>query len=57
VSGGGGYASQNMRRLHFGLGKNAHIEKVVIHWPSRQVQTIREPQVNVLHKNVKEPTK
>src|SRR5262249_15845020 len=33
VSGGNGYASQNMRRLHFGLGEEATIEKVVIEWP------------------------
>jgi hypothetical protein len=55
VSGGNGYASQNMRRLHFGLGKGAHIEKVVIQWPSGQVQTVSEPQADFLHK-IKEPT-
>jgi hypothetical protein len=55
VSGGNGYASQNMRRLHFGLGKNAHMDKAVIHWPSGRVQTLVEPQVNMLHR-IQEPT-
>ncbi len=40
VSGGGGYASQNMRPLHFGLGRDAKVEKVVIRWPSGQTQTL-----------------
>jgi hypothetical protein len=34
VSGGSGYASQNQRRLHFGLGKNARVDRAVIQWPS-----------------------
>jgi hypothetical protein len=40
VSGGSGFAAQNDRRLHFGLGKNPQLEKAVIRWPSGQVQTI-----------------
>lgn len=40
VSGGCGFAAQNDRRLHFGLGKNPQIEKVVIRWPSGKVQTL-----------------
>jgi enediyne biosynthesis protein E4 len=40
VSGGNGFASQNDRRVHFGLGKNPTIEKAVIHWPSGTVQTL-----------------
>ena len=55
VSGGSGYASQNMRRLHFGLGKNAHIEKALIRWPSGREQTISEPVADRLHK-IEEPT-
>lgn len=39
VSGGSGFAAQNDRRLHFGLGKNPQIEKAVIHWPSGKIQT------------------
>lgn len=39
VSSGSGFAAQNELRLHFGLGKNPHIEKAVIRWPSGTVQT------------------
>lgn len=45
VSGGCGFAAQNDRRLHFGLGKNPHIEKVVVRWPSGQTQTFTAPQI------------
>jgi hypothetical protein len=55
VSGGSGYASQNQRRLHFGLGKDAKIDRAEIRWPSGQTQTIQAPQVNMLHQ-VKEPS-
>jgi hypothetical protein len=54
VSGGSGYAAQNQRRLHFGLGKDPRVEKVVIEWPSGQKQTIEAPGVGLIHK-VKEP--
>jgi enediyne biosynthesis protein E4 len=54
VSGGTGFAAQNDRRLHFGLGRNPHLEKAVIHWPSGKVQTIDRPAANQLHK-MKEP--
>jgi hypothetical protein len=54
VSGGSGFAAQNDRRLHFGLGQNPHIEKAAIRWPSGKVQTIDHPSVNELHK-IKEP--
>jgi len=54
VSGGNGYASQNQRRLHFGLGKDPRIEKAVIRWPSGQTQTIPTPKTGIRHP-VKEP--
>jgi hypothetical protein len=54
VSGGSGFASQNDRRLHFGLGKNPKIEKAVIQWPSGKIQTIDNPTARQLHK-IKEP--
>ncbi len=38
VSGGSGFAAQNDRRLHFGLGKEPRIEKVEIRWPSGRLQ-------------------
>ena len=54
VSGGSGFAAQNDRRLHFGLGGNPDIEKAVVRWPSGKVQIIDQPAANHLHK-VKEP--
>jgi hypothetical protein len=54
VSGGSGYASQNQRRLHFGLGKGAGVERVIISWPSGRTQTIEAPKTGVLHK-IEEP--
>src|ERR1700733_2174899 len=54
VSGGSGFAAQNDRRLHFGLGKDPHMEKAVIRWPSGKTQTIENPTVNQILK-IKEP--
>ncbi|MGA9510424.1 MAG: CRTAC1 family protein [Candidatus Sulfotelmatobacter sp.] len=54
VSGGSGFASENDRRLHFGLGKNPKIGKAVIRWPSGKIQTIDKPAANELHE-IKEP--
>jgi len=54
VSGGSGFSAQNDRRLHFGLGRNARVEKAIIRWPSGKVQTIDKPATNQLHK-MKEP--
>jgi hypothetical protein len=41
VSGGCGYAAQNMRRLHFGLGKDPRIDRMIIRWPSGRTETRR----------------
>src|SRR6266853_1231193 len=49
VYGGVGFASQNDRRLHFGLGRTARADRVVIRWPSGTVQTIEHPAVDQLH--------
>ena len=54
VSGGSGFCSQNSRRLHFGLGANAKIERAQIRWPSGQLQTLKAPEVNRIHV-LKEP--
>ncbi|MGA2551572.1 MAG: CRTAC1 family protein [Burkholderiaceae bacterium] len=54
VSGGSGFAAQNQRRLHFGLGKAPQISKAVIRWPSGQIQTIEQPVPGQLHR-IKEP--
>jgi hypothetical protein len=54
VSGGSGFCAQNMRGLHFGLGKTDAVEKVEIRWPSGKVQTLTAPGVNQILK-VEEP--
>jgi hypothetical protein len=54
VSGGSGFGAQNQRRVHFGLGKQPHLEKAVIRWPSGKVQTLKAPQIGQIHQ-VKEP--
>lgn len=56
VSGGSGYAAQNQRRLHFGLGKDPRIDRAEIRWPSGHIQTIASPKMGVLHR-VTEPAK
>ena len=50
VSGGNGFCAQNQRRLHFGLGKGARVERVEIRWPSGKVQTIDAPEVGKVHR-------
>jgi enediyne biosynthesis protein E4 len=54
VSGGSGFCSQNQRRLHFGLGAGAKVDKVVVRWPSGKMSELTGPEVNHLHA-VKEP--
>ncbi|HMY76318.1 MAG TPA: CRTAC1 family protein [Blastocatellia bacterium] len=50
VSGGSGFCAQNQRRLHFGLGKAAAIDRVEIRWPSGKIQTVTAPEPNKIHK-------
>src|SRR6185437_822495 len=50
VSGGSGFAAQNDRRLHFGLGKNPRIEKAMIRWPSGKIQTLENLMPDKLYK-------
>ena len=38
VQGGSGFCAQNDRRLHFGLGSAATIERAVVRWPSGREQ-------------------
>lgn len=54
VASASGYAAENQRRLHFGLGESSEIERVEIRWPSGEKQTIENLQVNQIHK-IREP--
>ena len=49
VDGGLGFASQNDRRLHFGLGALDRVDRVEIHWPAGRVQVLANPVVDELH--------
>ncbi|HEX5085097.1 MAG TPA: ASPIC/UnbV domain-containing protein, partial [Blastocatellia bacterium] len=49
-TGGSGFCAQNQRRLHFGLGKNASVDRVEIRWPSGKIQIINAPEINKIHK-------
>jgi hypothetical protein len=49
VDGGMGFASQNDRRLHFGLGRSAQVGRIVIRWPSGARQVVEHPAVDRLH--------
>jgi len=54
VDGGMGFASQNDRRLHFGLGRREWVDRVVIHWPSGTTQVLSHLAVDERH-NIIEP--
>lgn len=54
VDGGMGFAAQNDRRPHFGLGPAERVERVVIYWPSGGIQVLRDPAVDRIH-TVTEP--
>lgn len=49
-----GFSAQNQRRLHYGLGDAAVVDRAVIRWPSGRVQTIERPAVDTRHR-IKEP--
>jgi len=54
VTAASGFSAQNQRRLHYGLGDAADVERVVIRWPSGREQTIEHPAVDTIHR-VSEP--
>ena len=54
VSGGSGFCAQNQRRLHFGLGAQASIDRVVLRWPSGKTQELKAPAAGRVHR-IQEP--
>ena len=46
VDGGMGFASQNDRRVHVGLGSTARVDRAVIRWPSGGRQIVENPAVD-----------
>jgi hypothetical protein len=48
VRSGGSYISQNDLRVHFGLGKAEKVDVLEIHWPSGQVDTLKDVKANQL---------
>jgi enediyne biosynthesis protein E4 len=54
VLGGSGFCAQNQRRLHFGLGPKAVVEKIVVRWPSGKTEELKSPRANQAHE-LKEP--
>jgi len=54
VDGGMGFASQNDRRPHFGLGRAEWADRLVIHWPSGLRQALHNLAANQFH-TVTEP--
>ena len=48
VRSGGSYISQNDLRIHFGLGKAEKVELLEVHWPSGQVDSMKDVKPNQL---------
>ena len=49
IAAASGFSAQNQRRVHYGLGTAASVDRVVIRWPSGATQTIEHPAVDRLH--------
>jgi hypothetical protein len=46
IDGGSGFASQNDRRPHFGLGRHEWVDRVVVQWPSGIEQVVTRPPID-----------
>jgi hypothetical protein len=49
VHGGVGFAAQNDRRLHFGLGRVERVDRARIRWPAGREQVLEAPALRTLH--------
>jgi len=49
VRGGGSYYSQNDLRLHFGLGQNRAVDRVIVRWPNGVEETFTNLAINRAH--------
>jgi hypothetical protein len=49
IDGGSGFAAQNQRPAHFGLGMAGRADSAVIRWPSGAVQRLASPAPNARH--------
>ena len=49
VRSGGGYFSQNDLRVHFGLGQAAKVDLLEVHWPSGQVDFLKNLDANQVY--------
>jgi hypothetical protein len=43
LDGGNGYAGESSRRIHFGIGNAAKIDRLQIHWPSGRIEQLDVP--------------
>jgi hypothetical protein len=50
VNGGSGFSAENQRRLHYGLGSTAAVDRLEIRWPSGRRQTVDRPAIDRLHR-------
>jgi hypothetical protein len=49
VRSGGGYFSQNDLRVHFGLGQAAKVDLLEVHWPSGEVDSLKNLDANQVY--------
>ena len=49
VLSGGSFASSNDPRVHFGLAKATHIDKLEIHWPGGRKEIVTVPSVDCIY--------